>query len=323
MASHLARSPTPGPIRSSLVARCAVPVAEPQIGSELPDSWEEHSMKRSRLAAAFAAVTLAALVIPATVSSAAPGDAVLTIVHGLGPAPNAVDVYVDGALTITDFQYEEQQTAELPGGTYTIEICGAVPAPPDPLPDTGCEISANFPNGGVDVTVADNVNYTVVAQYAGAGGAVGRPTVAAYVNDLSCVEAGLGRVAFINAATVVEEIVSDDQSVDVFFDDDLAFVDVVGQSPPETDDLAPTTFEMEVRSNVDELSLLTSDIQSPLGFNFTMIFVGNPQQDAPYDLLSINYAIEDCVVPTTTTAPTTTTVPPAVTPVVVTPVFTG
>jgi hypothetical protein len=283
-------------------------------------------MNRTRWSAAFAGLVLAGVtVLPATVSSAAPGDAQLTIVHGLGPAPAAVDVYVDGALTITDFQYEEQQTAELPGGTYTVEICGAVPAPPATLPDSGCEVSANFPNGGVDITVANNTSYTVVAQYAGAGEAVGRPTVVAYVNDLSCIEPGLGRMAFINAATVTEDdegpIVSEQQAVDVFFGVDLAFVDVTGQSPPETADIAPTTFDLGVRNQVDEV-LLTGGIQSPLSFNFTTIFVGNPTQEAAYDLLTINYAIEECVPPTTTTAPTT-TVPPAVPPVNVQPRFTG
>lgn len=283
-------------------------------------------MHRTRWSAAVAGLVLAGVtIIPATVSSAAPGDAQLTIVHGLGPAPAAVDVYVDGALTITDFQYEEQQAAELPTGTYTVEICGHVPAPPDPLPDTGCEVSANFPNGGVDITVVSGTSYTVVAQYAGAGEAVGRPTVVAYVNDLSCVEPGFGRTAFINAATVTEEdegpIIADQQAVDVFFDADLAFVDVVGQSIPETADMAPTTFDMGVRNQLDQ-QLLTSGIQTPLGFNFTTIFVGNPTQDAPYDLLSINYQIPDCVPPTTTTTTVVTTTT-TVAPVPVTPRFTG
>ena len=283
-------------------------------------------MNRTRWSAAFAGLVLAGVtVIPATVSSAAPGDAAINIVHGLGPAPAAVDVYVDGSLAIADFQYEEQQASEVPGGTYTVEICGAVPAPPETLPDTGCEISANFPNGGVDITLANNTSYTVVAQYAGAGEAVGRPTIVAYVNDLSCIAAGLGRMAFINAATVTEEdegpVVSPLQAVDVFFDGDLAFVDVAGQSPPETADMAPTTFDMSVRNQVDE-ELLNGGIQSPLSYNFTTIFVGNPAQDAPYDLLTVNYAIEECVPPTTTTAPTT-TVPPAVPPVTVQPKFTG
>lgn len=285
-------------------------------------------MNRNRWSAALAGLALAggAIIVPATMSSAAPGDAVLTIVHGLGPGPNAVDVYVDGELTIADFQYAEQQGAELPAGTYTVEICGAEADPPATLPDTGCEVSANFPNGGVDITVANNTNYTVVAQYAGAGNAVGRPTVVAYVNDLSCVEPGFGRTAFINAATVVEDdegpIVAEQQAVDVFFDGDLAFVDVAGQSAPETADMEPTNFDMAVRNQLDQ-TLLTSGIQSPLSFNFTTIFVGNPAQDAPYDLLDINYAVPQCVPPTTTTPAPPTTVPPAVPPVQVQPRFTG
>jgi hypothetical protein len=145
----------------------------------------------------------------------------------------------------------------------------------------------------------------------------------AYVNDLSCIAPGLGRMAFINAATVTQEddgpVVSPEQAVDVFFDADLAFVDVTGQSPPEIADIAPTTFDLGVRNQVDEV-LLTGGIQSPLSFHFTTIFVGNPAQDAPYDVLTVNYPIEECEVPTTTT---TTTVPPVVPPVTVQPRFTG
>ena len=269
-------------------------------------------MKRSRWIAACAGLTLAAtMAVPATIASAAPGDAALTIFHGL-PGAGAVDVYVDGALVQAAFAEGANFEAELPAGTYTVEICGADVEAPNPLPETGCEFNVGFPNGGVDLTVADDTSYTVVAQYAGAGNAVGRPTIVAYVNDLSCVEPGSGRFSFINAGTVV---VQDDdgpevaaiQAVDTFDDGDLQFADVAGQSAPETEDRLPATFAFEIRNQVDE-PLFSANVQSPLGFNYTTILVGNPAMEAEYDLLDINYELEDCVpvTTTTTTAPTTT-----------------
>jgi hypothetical protein len=278
-------------------------------------------MKRTRWSAAIAGVAVAAAVtIPGTISSAAPGDAQLTIVHGLGPAPNSVDIYVDGGLVAGGVDYGETLEAELPGGTYTVEICGAVPAPPDPLPAEGCEISANFPNGGVDITVANNTSYTVVAQFAGTGQTTGRPTVIAYVNDLDCVEPGQGRISFLHAATA--------PIVDVLFDAAVVFDNVAPETnPPPSIERAGGTVDItmlveEATGGDDLVETQVTDL--PIRNSSAVILVGNPQQDAGFDILSVDYPVEDCVPVTTTTAPTTTTtVPPAVTPVVVTPVFTG
>jgi len=279
-------------------------------------------MKRTRLSAAVAGLAiLAALVIPATATSAAPGDAALTIFHGLGPAPNSVDIYVDGALLAPGVDFGDSLEAELPAGTYTVEVCGAVDPAPDPLPAMGCEVSADFPNGGVDLTVENNKSYTVVAQYAGTGATTGRPTVVAYENDLSCVTAGEGRIAFIHAATA--------PVVDVLFDGAVVFDNVVAESAPQSIEVAGNAaadIAMLIEIAADGTDLFDTTItQTPAGFNYTLIFVGNPQQDAFYALIDTNYALEDCVPPTiVTTAPApTTTVPPAVTPVVANPRFTG
>ena len=99
-------------------------------------------------------------------------------------------------------------------------------------------------------------------------------------------------------------------------------------APPSFDDVgqSPADIAMLVESAVDGTDLLdgTTITQTPAGFNYTLIFVGNPQQDADYDIIGVNYQLEDCVPPTTTTAPPPpTTVPPAVPPVQVTPRFTG
>lgn len=279
-------------------------------------------MKRARWSAAAAGLALAAaLVIPATATSAAPGDAALTIFHGLGPAPNSVDIYVDGALLAAGVDFGDSLEAELPAGTYTVEVCGAVDPAPDPLPAEGCEVSANFPNGGVDLTVENNTSYTVVAQFAGTGATTGRPTLVAYENDLSCVTAGDGRISFIHAATAPD--------VDVLFDGDVVFDDVAPESAPQSIDVTGTAaadIAMLIEIAADGTDLFDTTItQTPAGFNYTLIFVGNPQQDAIYTLIDTNYALDACVPPTTTTtapAPTT-TVPPAVTPVAVTPRFTG
>jgi hypothetical protein len=267
------------------------------------------------------------MMIPATATSAAPGDAALTVVHGLQSA-GAVDVYVDGGLVSAALGYGENFAAELPGGTYTVEICGADVEAPNPLPDTGCEFNVDFPNSGVELTVANNTSYTVVAQYAGLGGgeAPGRPTVVAYVNDLTCVEPGQGRISFLHAAAA--------PTVDALFDGTVVFDAVAPETtPPPSIERAGGTVDIDmiVQTTEGDEQLLSFGLTSlPIRNSSAAIFVGNPQFEASYDLLSVDYAVTDCVPETTTTtsttAPSTTTttaVPRPVAPVAATPRFTG
>ena len=64
-----------------------------------------------RHVAGAAAISLAALAMGATPAVAA--DATVTVVHGIPATP--VDVYVDGAAAIPNFQYETVTTTSLPG----------------------------------------------------------------------------------------------------------------------------------------------------------------------------------------------------------------
>ena len=84
-----------------------------------------------RHVAGAAAISLAALAMGATPAVAA--DATVTVVHGIPATP--VDVYVDGAAAIPNFQYETVTTTSLPESEHTLEIrpAGADPASSDPL----------------------------------------------------------------------------------------------------------------------------------------------------------------------------------------------
>jgi hypothetical protein len=279
-------------------------------------------MTGSRWKAGIAGLAVAAAItLPGAVSSAAPGDAQLTFINGIDSGP--VDVYIDGALAGAGIAYGVTVDAERPAGTYTIEVCAAEDPAPDPLPGTGCTTSANYPNGGVDITVANNETYTVVGQYAGAGQAAGRPTVIAYLVDLDCVEPGEGRIGFLHAANAL--------NVDVLLDASVVFSDVAPETdpPPTTDRVGGAVdIAMVINETGGGTELFTTQVTNlPIRNSTALVFVGNPDNEVSYDLLSIDYPVEDCApatTTTTTTAPTTTTTaPPAVTPVVVTPVFTG
>ena len=99
------------------------------------------------------AISLAALAMGATPAVAA--DATVTVVHGIPATP--VDVYVDDAVAIPNFQYETVTTTSLPEGPHTLDIR---PAGADPASDPILTADADLASGG---------NYSVVAHLTEAG----------------------------------------------------------------------------------------------------------------------------------------------------------
>jgi Domain of unknown function (DUF4397) len=106
-----------------------------------------------RHVAGAAAISLAPLAMGATPAVAA--DATVTVVHGIPATP--VDVYVDGAAAIPNFQYETVTTTSLPEGEHTLEIR---PAGADPATAPILSANADLASGG---------NYSVVAHLTEAG----------------------------------------------------------------------------------------------------------------------------------------------------------
>jgi Domain of unknown function (DUF4397) len=146
---------------------------------------------RTRLAAVFA-VALTLVALPAFTSSAgasstvpAPGTSKVWVTHGLplDDAGTVVDVYVDGALAIEDFAFGQTVgPLTLPAATYDIEVT-----------------LANTDTTAIDqdVTVPAGGNFSVVASYTSADGAIG---LNVFANDLGRIPRLTGRLALHHAA---------------------------------------------------------------------------------------------------------------------------
>lgn len=141
---------------------------------------------RPLVGAAAGAILLAALAAPSTALAAtAGGNAQLAVLHGIPDVP--VDVWVDGTLTLDDFQPTTlSPTLSLPAATYSIAV-----TPPDATSSTDRVII-----GPADVTLTAGGNFTGVAHLA----ADGTPTLTPYVNDVSRTAAGQGRLTVRHTA---------------------------------------------------------------------------------------------------------------------------
>jgi hypothetical protein len=112
------------------------------------------------------------------------------VLHGIPDTP--VDVYVNGALTIDDFQPGDLAgPLDLPPGDYEVALT-ATDAADDSAPVLG----------PVSLTLAAGTNYTAVAHLDESGA----PTVTPFVNDTSTTAAGQGRltVRHVAAAPAVD-----------------------------------------------------------------------------------------------------------------------
>jgi hypothetical protein len=127
----------------------------------------------------------------ATVGVAAPANAIsatssdVYVVHGIPGL--VVDVYVDDALTLEDFAFGTVAgPLDLPEGDYKIQVFAAND---DPATDTP---AIDVPAAAVPA----NKSVSLVAQY-DAGGA---PTLGVFVNDISTIPAGQGRLTVRHTA---------------------------------------------------------------------------------------------------------------------------
>ncbi len=125
-----------------------------------------------------------------TPATAAEGDAKLSVFHGVPGL--TVDVYVDGALTLDNFEPGALAgPLELAPGTYSVAITAADAA------------DASSPAiGPVDLALESGMDYTAVAHL----DAAGQPTATLFTNDTSTLAAGEGRltVRHVAAAPAVD-----------------------------------------------------------------------------------------------------------------------
>ncbi|GAA2005929.1 DUF4397 domain-containing protein [Nakamurella flavida] len=139
-------------------------------------------MRRLVTAAAVAGMVTAATLIGAGSASAADTGTVY-VVHGIPDTP--VDVYVDGALTLDDFQPGTVAgPLALPAGTYDVAITAA-----DAADDSSPVLSGS-------AEVAAGVSASLVAHLTAAG----EPALTAFVNDTSTIAAGETRLVVRHTA---------------------------------------------------------------------------------------------------------------------------
>lgn len=260
------------------------------------------------------AAVAVAMLIPATTSQAA-GTANVTMVHGIGPAPQPVDVYVDNALAAANFQYSNQATlSNVAEGTHNVKLCVHAANPPATITDCASygTTSVNS-NTGTDLTLTGGKSYTAVAAYAPSGATQGRPTVLAFEDTTTC--ANNARMDLYHAAAFAGD-------VNVLLD-----TQNLGTVAPGAAGLfsgsAKTNATVDIQKASDNTSLFTqTNVALPANVDTIKIFVGNPQQDANYDILTRTINVGACPTTTTsTTAPSTTST--TVRAATVTPRFTG
>ncbi len=147
-------------------------------------------MRRSIASTALLAVATPGLILLAAAPALAADDAKLSVFHGVPGL--TVDVYVDGDLTLDDFEPGDLAgPLDLPAGTYTVAITAA-----DAADDSAPAI------GPVDLTLEAGKNYTAVAHLTEDGD----PTATLFTNDISKTSPGDGRltVRHVAAAPAVD-----------------------------------------------------------------------------------------------------------------------
>jgi hypothetical protein len=246
------------------------------------------------------------------------GGAAVTVVHGIGPAPSAVDVYIgetdatewDSVDALDGIEYGESvDLGDLPAGGYNLLICTAAVVQVQTI--TSCADNGQQTvngNSGSNVDLVAGVPEMWIAAYGEPG--FGRPVVLEIEPDLACVEADANaRVQAVHAATA--------DPVNVLADGTEVIADLAhGESAAL--DVPSAAYDIEVELAADDSPVLAVNgfTPSPL-VNTAVIVVGNPQFDADFDVVTATFDLAACPVVTTTT---TTTAPPSV---VATPRFTG
>ena len=141
-------------------------------------------MRKKLLLSVAMIIALMALFIP---SAGAQATSKVYVVHGIPGA--TVDVYVNGALTLEDFTPKTVAgPLDLPAGNYAIKVfaANADPATATPVIDVP---SAAVP-GGANISLVAHLD------------AAGTPKLGVFVNDVTTIPAGQGKVTVRHTAKV-------------------------------------------------------------------------------------------------------------------------
>lgn len=182
---------------------------------------------RSRILVGLTLAGLAAATIAAPASAATSEDATLSVLHGIPDTP--VDVYVNGDLTIDDFQPGDLAgPLELPAGDYDVALT-ATDAADDSEPVLG----------PITLTLEAGMSYTAVAHLTEDG----EPGANLFTNDTSETAAGEGRltVRHVAAAPAVDVLAGGDAVIEDLANPDEATLDLPAGTVEAAVALAGTT----------------------------------------------------------------------------------
>ncbi|MBH0010390.1 DUF4397 domain-containing protein [Salinibacterium sp. UTAS2018] len=214
---------------------------------------------RNKIFAGVAAGAIAAVgvAIPANAISDTTAD--LYVLHGVPGL--TVDVYVNGELTLDDFEPGDLAgPLDLPADTYTVAITAA-----DAEDDSEPAI------GPIDLTLEANMSYTAVAHLDESGD----PTASLFTNDLSPVAAGEGRLTVRHTAAA--------PAVDILANDAVAFENL--SNPDEVKaDLAVGTISAAVAlTGTTDPAIGPADVDIAEGVN-TIVYAWGSAEDDNLDL---------------------------------------
>lgn len=150
---------------------------------------------RKTLSAGVAVGAVAALAAFSPAYAISDTSADLSVLHGIPDTP--VDVYVNGELTLDDFQPGDLAgPLDLPAGDYEVALTA-----------TDAEDDSEPVLGPITLTLEANMSYTAVAHL----DADGAPTANLFTNDISSTDAGEGRltVRHVAAAPAVDVLAGD------------------------------------------------------------------------------------------------------------------
>lgn len=182
---------------------------------------------RKTAAAGLAVGMIAALGLAMPAGAATDDTAQLSVLHAIPDTP--VDVYVDGALTLDDFQPGDLAgPLALPAGDYEVAVTA-----PDAVDDSAPVL------GPVTLTLAAGANYTAVAHLTEAG----EPGLNLFTNDTSQTAAGQGRltVRHVAAAPAVDVLAGGSPVIEGLTNPDEATLDLPAGTVSASVALAGTT----------------------------------------------------------------------------------
>lgn len=208
---------------------------------------------RARIIAAALPMALAAAFAP-TLAIADDHEATVHVLHGVPGL--TVDVYANGDSLLTDFAPGTLTDAVmLPAGSYDLKVTAA---------GAGADGEAAIEANGVEVPGGANI--TVVAHL----DADGTPVLTPFVNDVSAIDAGEGRLTVRHTAAA--------PAVDVRANGEVAFDNLTNPNEVKADLAAGTISADVVLAGTDTVAIGPADVNVAEGAN-TIVYAWGSAED--------------------------------------------